>query len=73
LIVTPTVVARLAGVAPEPMRWAAFGLLAFGLTVEFIVWTIGLGATLMTGFGRWSTAPPPVPPAVQATILPATN
>ena len=73
LIVTPTIVARLIGVAPEPMRWAAFGMLAFGLVLEFIVWTIGLGATLMTGFGRWTTAPPPIPPSVQATVLPATN
>jgi hypothetical protein len=33
-----------------------------GVVVEFVVWTIGLGATLMTGFGRWSTVPPAVPP-----------
>jgi hypothetical protein len=64
--------ARLIGVTPDPMRTTAFALLATGLAVEFVVWTVGLGAALMTGFGRWSTVPPP-PPAVQTGMLPATN
>ena len=73
LIVGPTMVARMVGVAPQPLQWAGFGLLAFGIVIEFIIWTIGLGATLMTGFGRWSTVPPPAPPIAQPSILPATN
>jgi hypothetical protein len=73
LIVAPTMLARMLGLAPEPMQWAAFGVLAFGVALEFIVWTIGLGAALMTGFGRWSTVPPPAPPIAQPGILPATN
>lgn len=73
LIVAPTMFARMIGIAPEPLRWATFALLAFGITLEFVVWTMGLGATLMTGFGRWSTAPPPPPPMAPASILPATN
>jgi hypothetical protein len=73
LIVGPTMLARMIGVAPEPVRWAGFALLVVGIAVEFIVWTIGLGATLMTGFGRWSTAPPPAPHVAPPTILPATN
>jgi hypothetical protein len=60
VIVGPTVLARVAGVAPEPIRLLAFSLLVVGIAIEFIVWTIGLGATLMTGFGRWNTAPPPI-------------
>lgn len=60
LIVTPTLAARLLGVAPEPLRMAAFGVLVAGVAAEFLVWTIGLGATLMTGFGRWNTTPPPI-------------
>jgi len=60
LIVMPTLAARLLGVAPEPLRMAAFGVLVAGVAAEFLVWTIGLGATLMTGFGRWNTAPPPI-------------
>ena len=38
----------------------AVGLLVTGLLVEFTAWTIGLGATLLTGFGRWHTVPPPI-------------
>lgn len=60
VIVAPTVLARVAGVAPEPLRWTAVGLLVTGLLVEFTAWTIGLGATLLTGFGRWHTVPPPI-------------
>jgi hypothetical protein len=73
LVLGPTLIARTLGVAPDPLRWAAFGLLMVGIFIEFVVWTIGLGATLMTGFGRWSTAPPPPPPMAQPSILPATN
>ena len=60
LIVMPTLVARVLGVAPEPLRLAAFSVLVAGVIAEFLVWTIGLGATLMTGFGRWNTSPPPL-------------
>ena len=60
LIVAPILGARLLGVAPAPLRLAAFGLLVTGVTAEFLVWTTGLGATLLTGFGRWNTAPPPL-------------
>lgn len=60
LIVAPTLLARLLGVAPEPLRVAAFAVLIAGIAAEFFVWTIGLGAALMTGFGRWNTAPPPI-------------
>lgn len=63
LVVGPTMLSRLIGVAPAPIRFAGFGLLMAGALLEFVVWTMGLGATLMTGFGRWSTSPPPVPPA----------
>ena len=60
LIVGPTLAARIIGVAPEPLRWGAFALLMFGLVVEFFVWTIGLGAAIMTGLGRWHAVPPPI-------------
>jgi len=60
LIVGPTLLARALGVAPEPLRLAAFAALVAGVFAEFLVWTIGLGAALLTGFGRWNTAPPPV-------------
>jgi hypothetical protein len=60
LIIAPTLLARLLGIAPEPLRMAAFAVLITGVAAEFLVWTIGLGATLMTGFGRWNVAPPPI-------------
>lgn len=61
VIIGPSLLSRALGIAPEPIRWAAFGLLVAGAFVEFVVWTLGLGATLMTGFGRRSIAPPPIP------------
>jgi hypothetical protein len=72
LVLGPTMLARVAGVAPGPWQWAGMGVLLVGILVEFVVWTIGLGATLMTGFGRWSTAPPP-PPVPQPTFVAATQ
>lgn len=61
VIVGPTLLSRALGVAPEPLRWAAFGLLVTGIVIEFLVWTMGLGATLMTSFGRKATVPPAIP------------
>lgn len=60
LIIGPTLAARLMGIAPQPIRFGAFVLLMAGLTIEFLVWTTGLGAAIMTGLGRWHTAPPPI-------------
>lgn len=60
LIVGPTLAARLIGVAPAPLQASAFALLVVGVMVEFLVWTIGIGAALMTGLGRWHTVPPPI-------------
>ena len=60
LILGPTLAARLIGVAPESFQIGAFTLLVAGLTIEFLVWTIGLGAALITGLGRWHTVPPPI-------------
>jgi hypothetical protein len=61
VIVLPTVLSRLVGVAPDALRAGAFALLAIGTIVEYVAWTIGLGAAAMTGLGRWATTPPPLP------------
>jgi hypothetical protein len=66
MIAGPTIAARVATVTSEPLRVAGIVLLVFGLLFEFVIWTMGFGATLMTGFGRWSTAPPPIPASTQA-------
>lgn len=68
VIVLPTVVARLVGLAPESARVATMVLFGLGALVEYVAWTIGLGAAVMTGLGRWSVTPPPLPP--QAPPLP---
>jgi len=60
LILAPTLAARLLGVGPEALQPFAFGLLMVGLAVEFLAWTVGLGAAIVTGLGRWHTVPPPI-------------
>jgi len=73
LVLGPTILSRFLGVSPEPLRTGTWFLLMTGMAVEFVIWTVGLGATLMTGFGRWSTSPPPVPPVPQTGVVPATS
>jgi len=60
LIMGPTLAARLVGVGPDALRPLAFVLLMFGLAIEFLAWTVGLGAAILTGLGRWHTVPPPI-------------
>ena len=60
VLMTPTVIARFVDVAVPAMTVVPFTLAAIGLTVEFIAWTIGLGASIITGLGRWYTVPPPI-------------
>lgn len=62
LIVLPTFLSRVVGAGPESARAAAVGLLIVGTFVEYLAWTVGLGAAILTGLGRWSIVPPPVPP-----------
>jgi hypothetical protein len=73
LILGPTLLARLLGIVPTPIELAGWGLLTVGIVIEAIVWTMGLGATLMTGFGRWSTSPPPPPAVPQSSMISATS
>jgi hypothetical protein len=42
------------------VRLVAWSVLAAGAVAEFTVWTIGLGAALLTGFGRRHIVPPPI-------------
>jgi hypothetical protein len=63
IIVLPTFLARLAGVGPDGLRALTVALLVVGTLVEYVAWTVGLGAAVMTGLGRWAVVPPPVPPA----------
>jgi hypothetical protein len=65
ILLAPTMIARLVDVASVGAAPLTFLLVAVGLTVEFLAWTTGLGAAIITGLGRWYTVPPPisVPPA----------
>lgn len=65
VLLGPTLLARFLNVSPIGVAPLTFALVAFGLTVEFVAWTMGLGAAIITGLGRWYTVPPPItaPPA----------
>jgi hypothetical protein len=68
VLLAPTLLARFINVASDgagPLTWA---LVMVGLTVEFFAWTVGLGAAVITGLGRWYTVPPPITaPPVEPT------
>jgi hypothetical protein len=60
VLLTPTLLARFVAFASFGAAPLTFMLLMIGLTVEFIAWTMGLGAAIITGLGRWYTVPPPI-------------
>jgi hypothetical protein len=60
ILLSPTLLARLVDITATgaaPLTWV---LVSLGLGVEFIVWTMGVGAAILTGLGRWYTVPPPI-------------
>lgn len=60
VLLAPTLLARFMNIASgsvAPLTWL---LVTIGLTLEFVAWTIGLGAAIVTGLGRWYTVPPPI-------------
>ncbi len=60
ILLGPTMLARFVDIAAWGAGPVTFLMIAIGLTVEFIAWTMGLGAALITGLGRWYTVPPPI-------------
>lgn len=60
ILLAPTLLARVVDVASVGVAPLTFALVTIGLTVEFIAWTTGLGAAIITGLGRWYTVPPPI-------------
>jgi len=71
VLLGPTLVARFVDFTVPAMTVIPFLLVAIGLTVEFVAWTIGLGAAIVTGLGRWYTVPPPIAPQPADPIAPA--
>ena len=60
LLLAPSLLARFVDVASVGVAPLTFVLTTIGIAVEFIAWTIGVGAAIITGLGRWYTVPPPI-------------
>ena len=71
-ITSVTVVAHLLSLGPASLSPIALALGAVGLAIEYIAWTIGLGAAIMNLFGRQRSTPPPPVPAVVPAPAPTT-
>jgi hypothetical protein len=72
VLLAPTLLARLVDVASDVAAPVTYVLVAIGLTFEFVAWTMGLGAAIVTGLGRWYTVPPPIASAPAAPTASAT-
>lgn len=59
-VVAFTVLGRFLAIGSAWMGPSAFVAGGVGVVLEYVVWTLGLGAALMA-FGRRATAPPPLP------------
>jgi hypothetical protein len=71
LIAAGAILARLIWLLPGPVWPIAATVGLIGLFLEYVAWTVGLGALLLTRFGTQpltpvapAWAPPPVPPAM---------
>jgi len=73
LLLAPTLLARMVDVVSGGVAPVTFAMVAIGLAVEFLAWTTGLGAAIITGLGRWYTVPPPItaPPVEPTAAQPA--
>jgi hypothetical protein len=73
VITAGAVVTRIVWLIPGPIAPLAIALSIIALFLEYIAWTVGLGALLMTRFGTrgpssppLDVVPPPVPPPLPA-------
>jgi len=60
ILLGPTLLARFVDVASFGFTPLTFVFVSIGLSIEFIAWTMGFGAAIITGLGRWYTVPPPI-------------
>ncbi len=75
IVAAGTILARLLGLLPGPIAPLAFIVAVVGFFLEFLAWTVGLGALLLTRFGTRGPSmleatltpggPPPVPPVAE--------
>jgi hypothetical protein len=73
VITAAAIVTRIVWLIPGPIAPLAIALWIIALFVEYLAWTVGLGALLLTRFGTRGpsvsvvpVAPPPVPPPLPA-------
>lgn len=71
VLLAPTLLARIIALSVPGLTALPLALIVVGMTIEFVAWTIGLGATIVTGFGRWYTVPPPITAQPSDPIAPA--
>jgi hypothetical protein len=57
-----TLLARVAGVALGSLGWGSAPLAFVGFAIEYVAWTVGLGAALLVLFNRQRGLVPPLPP-----------
>lgn len=72
-----TILGRVVGLAGGPFWFLATGLMGVGLLVEYLAWTVGMGAVALARFGRGFTrggaVPGPVGPTSSAPLGPPTD
>ena len=73
VITAGAIVTRIVWLIPGPIAPLAFTLWMIALFLEYVAWTVGLGALLLTRFGTrgpsappLDVVPPPVPPPLPA-------
>lgn len=74
LVAAVTLLARLLALLPVPLWPITWVVALAGFLIEYVVWTMGLGAALLTRFGTRGASPPPAstqPPPVEPPPLPA--
>jgi hypothetical protein len=63
-----TVIGNVLAVGPWLFTPTSAALGTAGLIIEYLAWTIGLGAALLTPFrSRWPSTPPPIPARAPST------
>lgn len=65
LIQAWAIIGHFLGIFGTPLRPLALVILAIGLLIQYLAWTVGLGAVVLSGFG--SSAPAGAPPAAPAS------
>jgi hypothetical protein len=63
-----TVIGNVLAVGPWMLTPTAVAFGTAGLVIEYLAWTVGLGAALLTPFRRrWPSTPPPIPARAPST------